>query len=212
MINQPKLNLACGQIRIDGFFGIDIIQTDAVDAIMDLQSFPWGIASDSAEEIICNHYVEHTPMDTLGAVLVKLLSMSFDFNHFQKLVRAYDELEIPNDGLIQFMEEVWRILKPGGKIRLECPYYNNESAWQDPTHRRAITESTFAYFNKQWRINSNLIHYPITTDFAIQVEGYGLYPDMTEKSVEEKKFSCRHLNNFIAYIRFTLTKPLTLTK
>ena len=35
MINELKLNLACGQTKIDGYFGIDIKPGDTVDAIMD---------------------------------------------------------------------------------------------------------------------------------------------------------------------------------
>lgn len=44
--------------KIDGYFGIDIKPGDTVDATMDLEQFPWDIESESAEEIICSHYVE----------------------------------------------------------------------------------------------------------------------------------------------------------
>jgi predicted SAM-dependent methyltransferase len=211
MINQPKLNLACGSLRVDDYFGIDIIKTDAVDAVMDLQSYPWDIASDSAEEIICAHYVEHIPMDSLSPKLLEAIFTSLDFKELRDKVDVLYS-NPPKDGLIQFMEEIWRILKPGGKLYITCPHFNSEATWQDPTHRRAITESTFFYFNKQWRINSNLIHYPIETDFIVKFNGYQFFKGLENKSKEEKAFSIQHLTNFVAFIHFVITKPLTLTK
>ena len=38
-------------------------------------------------------------------------------------------------------------------------------AWQDPTHKRAISEATFLYANKSWRVSQGLDRYPITCDF-----------------------------------------------
>ena len=137
MINELKLNLACGQSKIDGYFGIDIKPGDTVDATMDLEQFPWDIESESAEEIICSHYVEHT------------------------------------SDLIKFMDEVYRILKPGGRIKVIAPYYNSMRCWQDPTHKRAISEATFLYFNKQWRETNKLDHYGIQSDFDF-VYGYDI--------------------------------------
>lgn len=55
-----KLNLACGQIRQEGFVGVDKEKTDAVDIIQDLESFPWIFENDSVDEILCSHYIEHT--------------------------------------------------------------------------------------------------------------------------------------------------------
>jgi len=205
MINQPKLNLACGQIRIKDYFGIDMIKMDSVDAVMNLEDFPWDITSDSAEEIICNHYVEHTPMDTLGRQLLKLIYECDNYDELKREAMNID-LNAPNDGLIQFVEEAYRIMKIGAKLHVTCPYYTTGIAWQDPTHRRAITEQTFFYFDKGWRERSKLNHYPITTNLETRIDGYDLYPDVENKTIDEKKFSMRHLSNFIANLKVTLTK------
>jgi predicted SAM-dependent methyltransferase len=204
MINEKKLNLACGQIRIPGYFGIDLVKVGAVDAVMNLQDFPWDIASDSAEEIICNHYLEHTPMDTHADRLVRAIMAAPDFEYLKKIVPFI--LQGPNDGLIDFMEEAYRIMKIGAKLHITCPYYTTGIAWQDPTHRRAITEQTFFYFDKGWRERSKLEHYPITTHLETRIDGYDLYPDVENKTIDEKKFSMRHLSNFIANLKVTLTK------
>jgi hypothetical protein len=54
-----KLNIACGQNKLDGFIGIDKIKTDATDFILDLETYPWPIDDNSVEEILCSHYLEH---------------------------------------------------------------------------------------------------------------------------------------------------------
>lgn len=60
MVEEMRLNLACGLRREDGYKGIDIIPGDAVDIVMDLESFPWDIKSESVEDMLCYHYIEHT--------------------------------------------------------------------------------------------------------------------------------------------------------
>lgn len=169
LINESKLNLACGQSRIDGYFGIDIKPGDTVDAVMDLESFPWDIESESVEDIICSHYVEHT------------------------------------SDLIKFMDEVYRILKPGGRIKIIAPYYNSMRCWQDPTHKRAISEASFLYFNKQWRETNKLDHYGIVCDFDFTY-GYDLNPEWVNRSEEARSFAIKHYVNVVSDIHVTLTK------
>lgn len=209
MINQPKLNLACGQIRIDGYFGIDLVKTENVDAQMNLQDFPWDIASDSAEEVICNHYVEHTPMETHADRLIRAIMACPDFEYLKKVVPFI--LLGPNDGLIDFMTELYRILKMGGTAKIETPYYNGDIAWRDPTHRRAITEVTFRYFNQQWLKNSGLDHYGINSNFDFKLNGYDIYSDLNYSSPKESAFAQRHLGNVIRNMHVTLTKIPLLT-
>ena len=204
MINELKLNLACGQSKIDGYFGIDIKPGDTVDATMDLEQFPWDIESESAEEIICSHYVEHTPTDTLAKRLLKLIAENNDYEHLQQKVAEID-LNSPSDGLILFMDEVYRILKPGGRIKVIAPYYNNMRCWQDPTHKRAISEATFLYFNKQWRETNKLDHYGIQSDFDF-VYGYDITAEWANRSEEARNFAIKHYTNVINDIHVTLTK------
>jgi len=169
LISEKKLNLACGQNKIEGYFGIDYKQTEGVDAVMDLEWFPWSIESESAEDIICSHYVEHTP------------------------------------DLIAFMDEVYRILIPGGKIKVIAPYYTSIRCWQDPTHKRAISEATFLYFNKAWRDTNRLDHYGIKSDFDFTY-GYDIAQDWVSRSQESRDFAMRHYWNVINDIHVVLTK------
>lgn len=48
---------------------------------------------------------------------------------------------------LRFMDEVWRILKPGGQFMISFPYAGSPGYWQDPTHCNGCTERTWAYFD-----------------------------------------------------------------
>lgn len=61
-------------------------------------------------------------------------------------VLAYDVAEHVDDR-IHFMNELWRILKPGGRATIEVPDASRGVGfWQDPTHVTPWCKSTFAYF------------------------------------------------------------------
>ncbi len=60
-------------------------------------------------------------------------------------VRASHSLEHVHD-LLGVMEEIHRVLKPGGLLTAIVPYYRNERAFMDPTHVRFFTEHTMGYF------------------------------------------------------------------
>jgi len=50
-------------------------------------------------------------------------------------------------GFLKFMDEVWRILQPGGQFMIAAPYAGSPGYWQDPTHINPVTERTWAYFD-----------------------------------------------------------------
>ena len=48
---------------------------------------------------------------------------------------------------LRFMDEVWRLLKPGGQFMIALPYAGSPGYWQDPTHCNGCNETTWAYFD-----------------------------------------------------------------
>ena len=54
-----KLNLGCGQNRVEGYVNADREPAARPDLVMDLESFPWPFESDSVEEILATHVLEH---------------------------------------------------------------------------------------------------------------------------------------------------------
>lgn len=214
MLEESKLNLACGNNRIEGYYGIDAFKTEACDYVMDLQRYPWDIKSESVDDIICSHYVEHINHDTTIKDLVESIASSSDYDEFRKnfLVRIdyvgekMNHPFMPADGLFRFMEEVYRILKPKGKIRIITPYYTSIRAIQDPTHVRMIGEMTFMYFNKEWRELNKLNHYTTSIcDFDF-VYGYNIQQEFVTKHEDQRNYAMKHYWNVIDDLDITLTK------
>ena len=81
----------------------------------------------------------------------------FPDNHFQS-VSAFDFIEhVPRilptpDGLatrfpfIELMNQVWRVLAPGGLFYAITPAFPDPDAFVDPTHVNIITDQTHTYF------------------------------------------------------------------
>jgi SAM-dependent methyltransferase len=54
----------------------------------------------------------------------------------------------PHKGVfINVMDEIWRVLKPGGQFAFVVPYAGSHGYYQDPTHCNPINETTMCYFD-----------------------------------------------------------------
>lgn len=64
-------------------------------------------------------------------------------------------------GLINVMNEWWRIMKPGGRLMIAAPYGVSRGFLQDPTHTKPVTEDTFTYFDPTNRNSLWIIYRPL---------------------------------------------------
>jgi len=75
------------------------------------------------------------------------------------------------DDLPRTMAEIWRVLRPGGRVEIEVPYFASVSAHSDPTHRRTFTYTTFEHFTAPatsgWRANRHT-WFAGTTDTGVR--------------------------------------------
>jgi predicted SAM-dependent methyltransferase len=78
--------------------------------------------------------------------------LPFDDNSVDE-VRAVDFLEhIPTGQTIGVINEIWRVLKHGGKFMHETPSTDGRGAFQDPTHVSFWNVNSWLYFmNDQYR-------------------------------------------------------------
>ena len=95
--------------------------------------------------------------DSIRRCQLGLEPIPFDSECFDSL-SAFDVLEhIPRvalnkeAGTLEFpfvflMNEVWRVLKPGGRFLALTPVYPAKQAFQDPTHVNIIADTTHDYF------------------------------------------------------------------
>lgn len=102
--------------------------------------------------------------------------------------------------LMKFMDEIWRICINDAKVTFVCPYYSSIRAWQDPTHKRAISEATFLYTNKDWRVSQKLDHYPIKSNFKTAQIVVFFNPPWDKKTEEARQFAAQHYWNVISDI------------
>lgn len=107
--------------------------------------------------------------------------------------------------LMAFMNELYRVMKPGARCFIIAPYYTSVRAWQDPTHVNAISEATFIYYNKKWRDDEKLTHYPINCDFDFSY-GFIYASDWQQRSEEAKTFGARHYFNVVTDIHIMMFK------
>lgn len=144
-----KLDLACGQSPREGFEGVDIWQ--GAKHVVDLLRFPWPFEDNSVAELHCSHFCEHIPM-------INVDPSGSPVTHGGQ------------DLFLRFMDECYRILVPGGWMRVIVPSGRSNRAFQDPTHRRFFVETSFAYLAADWRLANKLDHYVVGCDFGINVQ------------------------------------------
>lgn len=135
-----KLNLACGGRYMEGYVNVDWSANAKTDLMKDLFKFPYPWEDSSADEIQVHHFVEHIPHQLPG---------------------------ITQNGLVMFMEECHRIMKPGALMYVSHPHPLSASFWGDPTHCRNVHPMTWFYFNKAWRDASLGGVYDFKCDFEV---------------------------------------------
>lgn len=133
-----QLDIGCGASKNPGFVGMDIQALPGVDIIHDWNVHPWPLPDACVLRAVASHVVEHVPKVALDG----------------------GKTRFP---LIEFFDEVWRVMKPGGEFAVAIPHGRSEGFLQDPTHASAINETMFAYFDpnhpfynfyrpKPWRV------------------------------------------------------------
>lgn len=129
-------------------------------------------------------------------------SESVDAIHSSHFVEHLDGFE-----RMKFFNECYRILKPGGKMKLSHPYYKSVRAIQDPTHKwPPISENSYYYFDRKWREENKLDHYPIDCDFEFIIYYTFQDPNIANKNEETKMFWIDKYWNTIADMIVDLTK------
>ena len=119
-----QLDIACGANKQPGYVGLDIQPLPGVDIVHDLNVHPWPLPDECAIRAFASHIVEHIPKVALDGGKTR-----FPF--------------------IEFMDEVWRVLKPGGEFAIACPHGSSQGFLQDPTHASGLNEMTWAYFDPE---------------------------------------------------------------
>lgn len=87
--------------------------------------------------------------DNIGADVVHDLNktpLPFRDNHFDEIILSHI-IEHLHD-VYGFLEEIHRILKPGGIARIIVPHYTDWTYWTDPSHIRHFNSYSFDRFQE----------------------------------------------------------------
>jgi SAM-dependent methyltransferase len=130
---SQSLDLGCGGIPRNPFqaatsYGVDINSYDKANVIAcDLSNSAIPLEAATFDYITAFDFIEHIPRVALMDGQTKL-------------------------PFINLMNDIHRVLKPGGLFFSQTPAYPCKEAFQDPTHVNIITEDTFPlYFcNDSW--------------------------------------------------------------
>jgi len=153
--SRIMLDIGCGNDKQKGFIGMDYYQYGDVDVVHDVTKFPWPFPDNSVDIIMVSHLMEHITKAALPVQLRDLVQLLVDKKILTQ--KEVDEKvgELFFGGtLMRFMDEAWRVLKPGGEIMMVYPYAGSMGFWQDPTHLSGINEVMWAYFDPMEK-NSN---------------------------------------------------------
>ena len=121
-------------------------------------------------------FINHDIADLDGVDIVQDLNnypWPWDDNSIDYILMQ-DVLEHLND-IVEPMNELHRILKTGGRVKIRVPYWNSWCAYADPTHKRYFHEFTFHFFNvnSPWFIDRE---YYTNSSFEIVDEALILAP------------------------------------
>lgn len=156
-----SLDLGCGTrprnpFHADHVYGIDIrSDTDHSVVSADLSVAPIPFPEEHFDFVTAFDFIEHVPrVIHIGA------SNRFPF--------------------VALMDEIHRVLRPGGIFFSKTPAFPSQEVFQDPTHINPITENTFPLYFCRQGSNRPWAHiYGFRGSFELLAQGHGYHDLMT---------------------------------
>lgn len=108
------------------------------------------------------------------------------------------------DGLVRFMNELYRVLVPGGTARIVHPHGRTDRALADPTAARVITDQTWWFFDRQWREDEHCRRPSITADFEIVSIEAPLRAEWSHRAPAAQAFALEHYWNIVGDVTVVL--------
>lgn len=113
-----------------------------------------------------------------------------------------------------FVNELFRVLVPGGKCQIIVPHWASNRAYGDPTHQwPPVAEMWFYYLNRDWRLSQaphtdqSVIADGFSCDFDA-TWGYAMRSDLLSRNQEFQQFALANHKEAAQDLIATLTKKV----
>jgi SAM-dependent methyltransferase len=110
---------------------------------MSITKLNLGCGNDIREGWVNMDHIHLPGVDTVHDV--NKLPLPFNSDFFDEIL-ARDILEHVN--LVDVMNDLYRILKPGGLLKIRVPHFSSYNNFIDPTHKNRFSFLTFDFFCK----------------------------------------------------------------
>lgn len=130
------VDLGCGTVK-KGRIGVDRYPAPGVNILADLNklwTYGWG-----------PNVADDAPAYLLETGEVADLGLPFPNDSIQSII-SHHAFEHIGEGFMPLMDEVYRVLKPGGILRAITPLFPSTAAVEDPDHCRYFMEGTWEAF------------------------------------------------------------------
>lgn len=176
-----RLDLGCGPNKIHpSWMGVDSRKFEGVDVVLDLSARVKGKFKPWPWKTSSVHEVHSS--------------------HFVEHLQA--------DERIHFVNELYRILVPGGSAKIITPHWASSRAYGDLTHAwPPVSEFWFFYLSKQWRADNAPHNDAYTCDFVAPTFGYTINPALGPKNEDYRNFAMAWYKEAAQDIVATLVKP-----
>lgn len=111
-----------------------------------------------------------------------------------------------------FVNELYRVTKPGAKTTIIVPSWSSNRAYGDPTHQwPPVSEMWFYYLSRKWRKeqapHTDKEHWPQGFDCDFEVTwGYGMHTSLLSRNAEFQQFALNWYREAAQDIHATLTR------
>lgn len=109
-------------------------------------------------------------------------------------------------GRIHFVNELYRVLKPGGQCMVITPHWNSARAYGDLTHKwPPVSEFWFYYLSKEWREQQAPHNVDYTCNFGV-TWGYTFHPGGNGWNPDRVQYAIAWFKEYLQDTVATLTK------
>jgi SAM-dependent methyltransferase len=149
-MNELKLNLGSCDRHFEGFLSVDIVPP--ADIIADLEG-PWPWETSSVAFVKAYDVFEHIGDCDHASLWLCRRCVAHRCGHLQQdgSIVVPHPLPLPfrdNRGKRHVMNELWRVLQPGGRASIQVPHATDgNGGFCDPTHATYWTQSDFEYYH-----------------------------------------------------------------